>query len=144
MLEGELGFLVNESAGHYQVACNPLGTVVFKGLDLVLRCAVQFLACDVFVDLRRTLPVGAVGAAEIAGIGFAHRAVFFAVTSKLARTRVGAVERPGRTILAVAEGLPVVAATERLTITIATTKTATLTTLTRRTVTKRLTITIAT
>ncbi|MCU1531216.1 MAG: hypothetical protein JWO49_787 [Arthrobacter sp.] len=143
MLESELWLVVNQAPGHHQVACNPLGAVVFERLDLVLRCAVQFLARDVLVDLGRTLPVGAVGTAEIPGVRYAHRTVFFAVAAKLAWAGVAAVKTPGRTILAVGEGLPVVAAAEGLTIPIAT-KAATLTTFTRRTVTKGLTITIAT
>ncbi|WP_240689784.1 hypothetical protein [Arthrobacter sp. PAMC25564] len=145
MLEGKLGLFVNQAPGHDEVARNPFGAVVFKGLDLVLRGAVQFLARDVLIDLGGTLTVGAVGAAEIAGVRYAHRAVFGAVTGKRAGAGVSPVEAPDRTILAVAEGLAVVtAAAERLTVTIPSAEAAALSTLTRSTIAKRLTVTIPT
>ena len=52
VLEGKLRFVVDEAPGHHEVAGHPFGAVVFEGLDLVLRGAVQFLARDVLVDLR--------------------------------------------------------------------------------------------
>ena len=52
VLEGQLRLVVDQAAGHHQVAGHPLGAVVLEGLDLVLRGAVQFLARNVVVDLR--------------------------------------------------------------------------------------------
>ncbi|WCI09345.1 hypothetical protein PJ267_06430 [Arthrobacter sp. OVS8] len=119
MLESELRLVVDQAPGHHEVAGNPLGAVVLEGLDLVLCGAVQFLARNVVVDLRRTLAVGAVGAAQVPGIGDADRAVFCLVAAKLARARVAAVKAAGRTVITAAERLPVVSAAVRLAVTVA-------------------------
>ena len=85
MLEREFRFFVDEAPGHDQVARNPLCTLGFEGLDLVLGGAVQFLARDVLVDLGRTLTVGTVGAAQVAGVRDAGGTVLGTVAAELAR-----------------------------------------------------------
>lgn len=50
VLEGQFRLVVNQAAGHHQVAGNPLGALRLKGLDLVLRGAVQLLARDILID----------------------------------------------------------------------------------------------
>ena len=112
MLEGKLRFFVDQAAGHDEVTGNPFGALGFQGLDLVLGGAVKFLARDILVDLRGTLAVGAVGAAQVARIGNTGRAVLCTVPAELAGTGVAAVETAGCPVLAVAERLAVVAAGE--------------------------------
>jgi hypothetical protein len=171
VLESQLGLVVNQPAGHDQVACHPLCTLGFEGFDLVLRGAVQFLARDVRVDFGRTFPVRPVGAAEVSDIGHAGRALLLAFPAETARagaaagfgTGVASVKAAGRAVLPVAEGFAVVAAettavtfpvptrtiTERLAVTLTVRFAITVTelgaltiTLTTGTVTKRLTLTV--
>ncbi|WP_258061948.1 hypothetical protein [Arthrobacter sp. ZGTC412] len=108
MLEGQFGLVVNQAAGHHQVAGNPLGAGSLKRLDLVLCGAVQLFAGDILVDLRGPFAVGAVGAAEVTHVGDTGRALFLTVPPKSAgsgvavRTTVGTtVEAAGRAVLAV-------------------------------------------
>ncbi|WP_455833975.1 hypothetical protein [Pseudarthrobacter siccitolerans] len=90
MLEGKLGLVVNEAPCHHQVPGDPFGTVGLESFDLVLRGPVEFLARNVVVDLRGPFPVRAVGAAEVAHIGYAGRAFFLAVAAEGAGTGVAA------------------------------------------------------
>ncbi|CCQ46713.1 hypothetical protein ARTSIC4J27_2684 [Pseudarthrobacter siccitolerans] len=69
---------------------DPFGTVGLESFDLVLRGPVEFLACNIVVDLRRPFPVRAVGAAEVAHIGYTGRAFFLAVAAEGAGTGVAA------------------------------------------------------
>ncbi|MET3811147.1 lipoprotein-anchoring transpeptidase ErfK/SrfK [Arthrobacter sp. UYEF3] len=124
------------------MARHPFSAVVFERLDLVLCGAVKFLARDILVNLGRTLAVRAVGAAQVPGVRLADRTVLGAVTAELAGAGVTAVETAARTILAITEGLAVISTAERLTITVTPTEAAGRPTLTRRTITKRLTITV--
>ncbi|MFK0008623.1 hypothetical protein ACIQTZ_16375 [Paenarthrobacter sp. NPDC090520] len=57
---------------------DPTGILVFKGLDLVTRGPVQFIARDIRVDLRRTLAVRTVGATNVLGVGHTGGTVFAA------------------------------------------------------------------
>nr|WP_246223775.1 hypothetical protein [Pseudarthrobacter psychrotolerans] len=110
MLEGELRLFVDQASGHYQVAGNPLGALVFKCLDLVLRSAVKLLARDILIDFRGTFAVRAVGAAKITRVGYTDRAVFGTVRAKLAGAGISTVEAAGCAVLAVTERFPVSAA----------------------------------
>jgi hypothetical protein len=112
VLEGKLGLFFDQAAGHDQVPGHPFCALGFQRLDLVLGGAVQFLARDILVDLGGTFAVGAVGAAKITRIGYTGRTVFGAVPAELAGTGVTAVETAGCTVLAVAKGFTVVAASE--------------------------------
>ncbi|HAG60237.1 MAG TPA: hypothetical protein DCL83_13435, partial [Arthrobacter bacterium] len=98
------------------MAGNPLGALVFQGLDLVLRGAVKLLARDILIDFRGTFAVGAVGTAKITGVGYTGRAVFRTVPAELAGAGVTAVEAAGGTVLAVTERLAVIAAGESTTL----------------------------
>ncbi|MCP9000119.1 hypothetical protein NFC73_10305 [Pseudarthrobacter sp. RMG13] len=164
MLESQLGLFVDQASGHYQVAGNPLGALVFQGLDLVLRSAVKLLARDILIDFRGTFAVRAVGAAKITRIGYTDRAVFRTVPAELPGAGITAVETAGGTVLAVTKRLAVVATGEPTTLTVtfaartvtvglvvtvtigftfAAAKAATLTvTLAARTITKRLVVTV--
>ncbi|WP_307076724.1 hypothetical protein [Arthrobacter pascens] len=134
MLEGKLRLVVDQPAGHHQVAGHPLGTLVFEGLDLVLRGAVKLLARDVFIDLRGAFAVRSVGAAEIAGVRNTGRTVFRTVPAELAGTGVATVEAPRCPVLAVAKRLPVAAAGEAAAFAV---------TFTTRTITIRLVLPVA-
>ncbi|GGI95421.1 hypothetical protein GCM10007175_36320 [Pseudarthrobacter scleromae] len=147
MLEGELRFFIDEPAGHHKVAGNPFRALCFKCLDLVLGGAVEFLARDVLIDLRRPLPVRTVRAAEVADVGFANGAVFLTVPAKgtgtcvspagatieIARCAVLAVATAG-TVAAVTERLPVLSPAETAAVSLA---------VTARTITERLLVSIA-
>ncbi|MHA7289348.1 hypothetical protein ACX80V_06840 [Arthrobacter sp. MDT3-24] len=133
MLESQLGLFVDQASGHYQVAGNPLGALVFQGLDLVLRSAVKLLARDILIDFRGTFAVWAVGAAKITRVGYTDRAVFRTVPAELAGAGITTVEAAGGTVLAVTERLAVVAAGEPTTLTV---------TFAARTVTIRLVVTV--
>ena len=76
VLEGQLRVDVDEAAGHHQVLGDPICALAFKGLDLVLRDPVEFLARNVVVDLRGTLAVRAVGAAQITRVRNTRGTVF--------------------------------------------------------------------
>jgi hypothetical protein len=131
MLERQFRFLVDEPAGHHEVAGDPFRAVGFEGLDLVLRGPVEFLARDVLVDFGRTLTVRAVGAAQVAGVGNPGRAVLSPVAAELAGAGVAAVKAAGTavlpagtvfagcTVLPVTEGPAVVSATKAAAVTLA-------------------------
>ncbi|VXB09892.1 conserved hypothetical protein [Arthrobacter sp. 9AX] len=91
VLEGQFRLVVDQAAGHHQVAGDPLGAVGLQSLDLVLRGAVQLLARYIVVDLGGPFPVRAVGAAEVAYVGYAGRAFFLAVAAEGAGAGVAAV-----------------------------------------------------
>jgi hypothetical protein len=112
MLESQFRLVVDQAPGHHQVAGNPLSAVSFESLDLVLGGAVQLLARDIVVDLRRPLTVRAVGAAQVTGIGNPHGTVLGTVAAKLAWAAVAAVEAAGCPVLAVSERLTVVPVTK--------------------------------
>ncbi|WP_306901059.1 hypothetical protein [Arthrobacter sp. B1I2] len=136
MLEGKLGLVIDEAAGHHQVAGHPLGALRLQGLDLVPGGAVQFLARDILIDLGRAFTVRTVGAAKVGGVGNAGRALLLAVAAKAAGAGVGtvtAIEAARCPFLPVPERLAVLAA-ETASVTFA---------LTTGTVTKRLTVTVA-
>ncbi|WP_227007485.1 hypothetical protein [Pseudarthrobacter sp. AB1] len=101
------------------MAGHPLGALVLKGLDLVLRSAVKLLARDILIDFRRTLAVRAVGAAKITRVGYTDRPVFGTFPAKLTGAGVSTVEAAWGTVLAVAERLAVVAARESTTFAVA-------------------------
>jgi hypothetical protein len=135
MLERQFGLFVDEPACHHEVTGHPFGAVCFKCLDFMLRGPVQFLPRDVLVNLRGTLPVRAVGAAEVPCVGNPHRSVLSLVPAELTGSGFTAVK---------ASRCPVRALTKGLTATVPAAEAAALTiTLTTRTITKRLTITIA-
>jgi hypothetical protein len=90
VLESQFGLIVDEAPGHHQVAGDPFRVVGLKGFDLVLRGAVKLLACDILVNLRRPFAVRAVGAAEVAHVGYAGRAFFLAVAAERAGTSIAA------------------------------------------------------
>ncbi|WP_286132659.1 hypothetical protein [Arthrobacter sp. OY3WO11] len=100
------------------MAGNPFRTLCFERLDLVLGGAVELLARDVLINLRRPFPVRTVRAAEVAGVGFANGAVFLAVASKGAGTGISSagatIETARCAVLAVAAAGTVAAITERL------------------------------
>ncbi|WP_240471985.1 hypothetical protein [Pseudarthrobacter phenanthrenivorans] len=135
----------------------------------MLRGAVQFLAGDVLIDFGRAFAVRPVGAAEVRGVGHPGRSFLLAVAAEApgagsatagVTAGLAAVEGSGCPVLTVPEWPAVLAAatkpaavtltltartiTKRLAITIsAATKPAAVTlTLTARTVTKRLAVTI--
>jgi hypothetical protein len=139
VLERELRLVVEKPSGHDEVAGNPFRAVGFQGLDLVLRRAVEFLARDILIDFGRTLTVRAVGAAEVAGVGNAGRAVLSPVAAELAGAGVAPVKAAGCAVLA---GCPVLPVAERPAVVSATKAAAVAVALTARTVTKRLTVTI--
>jgi hypothetical protein len=112
MLESQFRLVVDQAPGHHQVARNPLSAISFERLDLVLGGAVQLLARDIVVDLRRPLTVRAVGAAQVTGIGNPHGTVLGTVAAKLAWAAVAAVEAAGCPVLAVSERLTVVPVTK--------------------------------
>ncbi|GAC1381790.1 MAG: hypothetical protein NVSMB43_22930 [Pseudarthrobacter sp.] len=95
MLEGKLGFFIDQAASHDEVAGNPLRALGFERLDLVLGGAVKFLARDILIDLRGPFAVRTVGAAKITRIGNTGRTVLGTVPAELAGTGVAAVETPG-------------------------------------------------
>ncbi|MDJ0458852.1 hypothetical protein PUN71_016735 [Arthrobacter sp. NQ7] len=136
----------------------------------MLRGAVQFLAGDVLVDFGRAFPVRPVGAAKVRGVGHPGRSFLLAVAAEApgagsatagVTAGLAAVEGSGCPVLTVPEWPAVLAAatkpaavtltltartiTKRLAITVAAaTKPATVTlTLTARTIPKRLTVTVA-
>ncbi|UUL75844.1 hypothetical protein NG819_17315 [Pseudarthrobacter sp. Fe7] len=146
MLEGKFRLIIDEPAGHHQVAGNPLCALGFEGLDLVLRGAVQFLARNVLVDLGRAFPVRPVGAAEVCGVRHADRTVLLAIAAKAARAGAAATGLGAGVIAVETARCPVLPVTERPAV-LATAGTATKTTavtltITARTVAERLTITI--
>ncbi|MEW1812898.1 hypothetical protein AB0284_19630 [Pseudarthrobacter phenanthrenivorans] len=110
----------------------------------MLRGAVQFLAGDVLVDFGRAFAVRPVGAAEVRGVGHPGRSFLLAVAAEApgagsatagVTAGLAAVEGSGCPVLTVPEWPAVLAAA---------TKPATVTlTLTARTITKRLAITVA-
>ncbi|MCD5343261.1 hypothetical protein LR392_13615 [Arthrobacter sp. AK04] len=128
------------------MAGNPFRALCLERLDLVLGGAVEFLARDVLIDLRRPLPVRTVRAAEVTDVGFANGAVFLAVPAEGAGTCVsaarGTIETAGCAVLAVtaagplaafSEGPPVFSPAESAAVPLA---------ITARTITKRLLITV--
>ncbi len=142
VLERKLRFNVDQAPGHDQVLCNPACALLFKGLDLVTRGTVEFLARDVVIDLGGTFAVRTVCAADVLGVGDPCRTLFpgiAAVTAEGATLTItgrtvtagGAVTTVGAVAerLAVTEGLAIAVATEGTTLTI-----------TGRTVTERLAI----
>jgi hypothetical protein len=143
VLECQLRLVVNQAAGHHQVAGHPLRALGLEGLDLVLRGAVQFLAGDVLVDFGRAFAVRPVGAAEVRGVGYPGRSFLLAVAAEApgagsatagVTAGLAAVEGSGCPVLTVPEWPAVLAA--------ATKPAAVTLTLTARTVTKRLPVTI--
>ncbi|WP_308931392.1 hypothetical protein [Arthrobacter sp. SLBN-112] len=107
-----------------------------------MRGTVQFLACDVLIDLGRTFAVGPVGAAKVCSVGHAGGSLVLAVAAKTAGagaattgfgTGVTAIEAAWRPVLPVSERLAVLAAAETAAVTLA---------VTTRTVAKGLTVTI--
>ncbi|MCO4250995.1 hypothetical protein, partial [Pseudarthrobacter raffinosi] len=133
MLESQLGLFVDQASGHYQVAGNPLGALVFQGLDLVLRSAVKLLARDILIDFRGTFAVRAVRAAKVTRVGYTDRAVFCTVLAELAGAGIATVKAAGGAVLAVSERLAVVTAGETSTFAV---------TFAARTVTIRLVVTV--
>jgi hypothetical protein len=133
VLESQFRFVIDQAPGHHQVAGDPFSIISFERLDLVLGGAVQLLARDIFVDLRRPLTVRAVGAAQVTGVGNPHWTVLGTVAAELARAGVGAVEAAWCALLAVTERLTVVAVTEAAALALA---------LTARTITIRLVLPI--
>ncbi|WP_235835698.1 MULTISPECIES: hypothetical protein [Arthrobacter] len=147
---------------------NPVTIGALKGLDLVLGDAVQLLARNVVVDLRRPLTVGAVRAAQVRRVRYTVRtlcpraakaAPLGTGSIELTRAALGAfTEAPAlpftftaraitkRFPVTVAIGLTVaitVARTLAISFTVTVTETATLAiALATRTITKRLPITI--
>jgi hypothetical protein len=84
VLERKLRLVVNEAARHHQVARDPLRAFWFESLDFVFGGAVQLLARDIVVNLGRTLTVGTVGTAEIAGVGYPGRPVLGPIAPEIA------------------------------------------------------------
>ncbi|GAC1602574.1 MAG: hypothetical protein NVS3B6_13310 [Pseudarthrobacter sp.] len=119
MLEGKLGFFIDQAASHDEVAGNPLRALGLQRLDLVLGGAVKFLARDILIDLRGPFAVRTVGAAKIARIGNTDLTVLAPVPAELAGTGVAAVETPRRTLLTVAKRLAIVTAGESATFAVA-------------------------
>ncbi|GKV73882.1 hypothetical protein NCCP2145_32630 [Pseudarthrobacter sp. NCCP-2145] len=147
MLEGEFRFFIDKPAGHHKVAGDPFRALCFKRFDLVLGGAVEFLARNVLVDLRGPLPVRTVRAAEVADVGFADGTIFLAVPAKGTGTCISpagaTIETPRCAVLAVTAAGTVAAVTERLPV-LSPAETATVTfTVTARTVTEGLLVTIA-
>ncbi len=145
VLERKLRFNVYQAAGHDQVLCNPACALLFKGLDLVTRGTVEFLARDVVIDLGGTFAVRTVCAADVLGVGHPCRTLFpgiAAVTAEGATLTItgrahGTVAAGGAvtTVGAVAEGLAV---TKGLAVTVA--AEGTTLTITGRTVAERLAV----
>ncbi|WP_285250983.1 hypothetical protein, partial [Pseudarthrobacter sp. fls2-241-R2A-168] len=100
MLEGQLRLVVDQPAGHHQVAGDPFGAVGLKRFDLVLGGAVKFLARDIVVDLGGPFPVRAVGAAEVAHVGYAGGAFFLPVAAESAGAGVAALSATGTAVKA--------------------------------------------
>ncbi|WP_251424652.1 hypothetical protein [Pseudarthrobacter sp. NCCP-2145] len=129
------------------MAGDPFRALCFKRFDLVLGGAVEFLARNVLVDLRGPLPVRTVRAAEVADVGFADGTIFLAVPAKGTGTCISpagaTIETPRCAVLAVTAAGTVAAVTERLPV-LSPAETATVTfTVTARTVTEGLLVTIA-
>ncbi len=149
MLEGKLGLNIDQAAGHDQVLGNPAGTLVFKCVDLMGSCPVQFASRDIGIDFRRTLAVRAVGTADVPGIRDAGGTVFPRAAVAAERTTVaavttGTVKVPRATLRTNTKRLTITIATKGTTIITITTGTVKVPRATLRTLTKRLTITIAT
>jgi hypothetical protein len=100
VLEGQLRLVVDQPAGHHQVAGDPFGAVGLKRFDLVLGGAVKFLARDIVVDLGGPFPVRAVGAAEVAHVGYAGGAFFLPVAAESAGAGVAALSATGTAVKA--------------------------------------------
>ncbi|MFJ6355791.1 hypothetical protein [Pseudarthrobacter oxydans] len=129
------------------MAGDPFRALCFKRFDLVLGGAVEFLARNVLVDLRGPLPVRTVRGAEVADVGFADGTIFLAVPAKGTGTCISpagaTIETPRCAVLAVTAAGTVAAVTERLPV-LSPAETATVTfTVTARTVTEGLLVTIA-
>jgi hypothetical protein len=82
------------------VAGDPFGAVGLKRFDLVLGGAVKFLARDIVVDLGGPFPVRAVGAAEVAHVGYAGGAFFLPVAAESAGAGVAALSATGTAVKA--------------------------------------------
>ncbi|WP_284751717.1 hypothetical protein, partial [Arthrobacter sp. efr-133-R2A-120] len=142
---------------------DPIDIGAFKGLDLVLRDPIELLARNVVVDLRGTLAVRAVGAAQVRGIRNPCGTLFPGSTAEAVSLSTWAIELAGTALGAVTEATALSVAfatrtiTKRLTITITLTAraltkgfavpvteaTALSVAFATRTVTKRLTVAIA-
>ncbi|WP_231497251.1 hypothetical protein [Arthrobacter sp. MA-N2] len=141
---------------------NPIGVGAFKGLDLVLGNPVELLTGNVVVDLRRTLTVRAVGAAQIRRVRNPRGTLFPRSAAEATSFGTGAIELAGAALRTVAEAaaltvtLTMGPVTKRFAVAVAEVRaripitTWTITkgfavtiALTTRTVAKRLTITIA-
>ncbi|KPN19023.1 hypothetical protein, partial [Arthrobacter sp. Edens01] len=111
---------------------DPFTVDLFEVAQLRTGDLVQLLACNVVVDFRRAFPVSAVGAAQVTGIVLAFGDGSFVSTVAL------------WAVVVLAERLPLTPiVVERLTVTPIVTEGTTLT-ITRRTITPRLTIPITT
>ncbi|VII95562.1 MULTISPECIES: hypothetical protein [Micrococcaceae] len=115
----------------------------------MLGCAVQFLARDVFIDFRGTLPVRTVGAPQVPGVGHPDGTFFLAVPPKVAWSGIvpagTTIEAAGRAVLAVVPGGPVPTVspvTERLPVLASAEAAAVPLAVTARTVTKGLLVTV--
>ncbi|MDQ0031940.1 hypothetical protein, partial [Arthrobacter bambusae] len=127
---------------------NPIGIRALKGLDLVLGGPVKLLARNVVVDLRRTLAVRAVGAAQIRGVRNPGGTILPRSAAEAAPLGTWTIELAGTALGAIAEAAPLPIAftartiTERFAITITVAEAWTRIAFTARTITERFAITI--
>jgi hypothetical protein len=68
VLEGELRIDLEESPRHDKVLGHPRAVALVQGAQLAVGSAVQLLASDILVDLRRLRAVCTIGATQITGI----------------------------------------------------------------------------